>query len=158
MISVGGEGANDAPHCVAVTSQPTELEESENCVPVETSTSPQSMPRGKEKLGSASSKLDDAVIAESYPSSAQLDALVLQMYQAGIAHAKAVREFKKQFILTALRNANWNETKAAPVLRMHRNTLARSVRELDLDVRTLRNTERRPARGIDSRSQRKLAS
>jgi Fis family transcriptional regulator, factor for inversion stimulation protein len=60
---------------------------------------------------------------ESYTTSAQLDALVLQMYRAGIGFAEAVREFRKQFVLTALRDANWNESKAAPVLRMHRNTL-----------------------------------
>lgn len=74
----------------------------------------------------------------SYPTSAALDTLVLQMYRAGIPYSDAVREFKKQFNLTALREANWNESKAAPVLRMHRNTLRRTLRQLNLDIRALR--------------------
>jgi Fis family transcriptional regulator, factor for inversion stimulation protein len=77
----------------------------------------------------------------SYPTSDQLDAVVLQMYRAGIPYSEAVREFKKQFILTALREATWKVTKAAPALRMHRNTLLRTVRELELDVRALRKAE-----------------
>jgi len=92
----------------------------------------------------------------SYPTSAQLDAVVLEMYRAGIPYAEAVREFRKQFILTVLRDSNWNESKAAPVLRMHRNTLRPTLRELDLDVRALRKSERRHVRRVDQ--QTKLAS
>jgi Fis family transcriptional regulator, factor for inversion stimulation protein len=94
----------------------------------------------------------------SYPTSAQLDAVVLEMYRAGIPYADAVREFKRQFILTALRDSNWNESEAAPVLRMHRNTLRRNLRELDLDVRALRKSERRHVRRADLRQQTKIAS
>jgi len=90
----------------------------------------------------------------SYPTSAQLDAVVM----AGIPYADAVRKFKKQFILTALREANWNESKAAPVLRMHRNTLRRTLRQLNLDARALRKAERRQVRRVDLRQQKKLAS
>lgn len=93
----------------------------------------------------------------SYPTSAALDTLVLQMYRAGIPYSDAVREFKKQFNLTALREANWNQSKAAPVLRMHRNTLRRTLRELNIDIRTLRKSQRRPAHGIGAQSQKKLA-
>jgi Fis family transcriptional regulator, factor for inversion stimulation protein len=92
----------------------------------------------------------------SYPTSAQLDAVVLEMYRAGIPYAEAVREFRKQFILTVLRDSNWNESKAAPVLRMHRNTLRRVVREFNLDIRALRKSERRHVRRVDQ--QTKLAS
>jgi DNA-binding NtrC family response regulator len=95
---------------------------------------------------------------QRYPTSAQLDALVHQMRKSGIVFSEAIRELKKQFILTALRDANWNETKAARALRMHRNTLARTLRALDLDVRALRKAERRPPRRVGSRSQNKLAS
>jgi Fis family transcriptional regulator, factor for inversion stimulation protein len=94
----------------------------------------------------------------SYPTSAQLDALVLGMYRAGIPYADAVREFRKQFILTALRDSNWNESKAAPVLRMHRNTLRRTLQQLNLDIRALRRAERRQVRRADLRQQKKLAS
>ena len=84
----------------------------------------------------------------SYPTSAQLDALVRQMQKDGISFSDAVREFKKQFIVSVMRDFNWNETKAARALRVHRNTLARTLRELDLDVRSVRKAQRRLHRGI----------
>jgi len=99
-----------------------------------------------------------AMAKDPYPTSAQLDALVLHMYRAGISYSEAVREFKKQFVLTVLRDLDCNETKAARVLRMHRNTLARTLSELDLDIRALRKTKRRPERGVDPPRQKKLAS
>lgn len=64
----------------------------------------------------------------SYPTGAQLDVLVLQMRTAGICYAEAVEEFRKEFILTVLRDVNGNATKAARLLGMHRNTLARTLR------------------------------
>jgi Fis family transcriptional regulator, factor for inversion stimulation protein len=84
----------------------------------------------------------------SYPTSAQLDALVRQMQKEGIPFSDAVREFRKQFVLTVLRDLNWNETKAARVLGIHRNTLARTLRDLDLDVHSIRKAERRLEHGI----------
>jgi Fis family transcriptional regulator, factor for inversion stimulation protein len=95
---------------------------------------------------------------DPYPTSAQLDALVVRMYRAGISYSEAIREFKKQFVLTVLRDLDWNETKAARSLRMHRNTLARTLRELDLDIRALRKTKCRPVRAVDPPGQKKLAS
>ena len=95
---------------------------------------------------------------DPYPTSAQLDALVHRMYRAGISYSEALREFKKQFVLTLLRDLDWNETKAAQALRMHRNTIARLLRKLDLDIRALRKTMLRPVRGVDPSGQKKLAS
>jgi Fis family transcriptional regulator, factor for inversion stimulation protein len=92
----------------------------------------------------------------SYPTSAQLDSLVRQMQKYGVPFSDAVREFRKQFVLTVLRNLNWNETKAARVLGIHRNTLARTLRELDLDVRSLRKAERRPAQGIVAEKHKRI--
>lgn len=92
----------------------------------------------------------------SYPTSAQLDALVQQMLKARISFAEAVREFKKQFVLVVLRDLNWNETKAARVLGIHRNTLARTLRELDLDVRSLRKAERRSAHGLGAAKHKRI--
>src|SRR5262249_43378050 len=94
----------------------------------------------------------------SYPTSAQLEALVRQMQKDGIPFSDAVREFKKQFVLTVLRDLNWNETKAARVLGIHRNTLARTLRELGLDARTLRQAERRAAQGIRPEGPKKIAT
>ncbi len=76
----------------------------------------------------------------------QLEALVLQMYKSGIFYAEAVREFKKRFILTVLQENHGNQCKAARQLGMHRNTLSRTITELDLDIRALRDGARRPPR------------
>ena len=76
----------------------------------------------------------------------QLEALVQQMHKSGILYSEAVREFKKRFILTVLEENNGNQCKAARQLGMHRNTLSRTITELKLDVRALRNGARRPPR------------
>jgi DNA-binding NtrC family response regulator len=74
----------------------------------------------------------------------QLEALVAQMYQSGILYSEAVREFRKRFILTVLEQNNGNQCKAAKQLGMHRNTLSRTIAELELDVRAVRAGIRRP--------------
>ena len=73
----------------------------------------------------------------------ELDALISQMHKGGILYAEAVREFRKTFIATVLRENNGNQSKAARQLRMHRNTLTRTVSALGLDVRALRPGSRR---------------
>ncbi len=92
-----------------------------------------------------------------YPTSTQLDAVVHQMHKAGMAFLEAVREFRKRFVLTVLRDLNWNQTKTARALGMHRNTLSRTLRELDLDIRALRQPERRPAQGAGTQKEKKIA-
>ena len=77
---------------------------------------------------------------------AQLDALVMQMYKGGIQYHEAVREFQKVFIVTALRDQNGNQIKAARELGIHRNSLRRLLTDLDVDVRALRHGLRRPPR------------
>lgn len=76
----------------------------------------------------------------------QLEALVAQMYSNGILYSEAVREFKKRFIINVLRQNRGNQCKAARELGMHRNTLSRTITELKLDVRQLRDGGRRPPR------------
>lgn len=78
----------------------------------------------------------------------QLEALIMQMYKSGILYSEAVREFKKRFILTVLQENNGNQCKAARQLGMHRNTLSRTITELKLDIRSLRNGSRRPPRSV----------
>lgn len=76
----------------------------------------------------------------------QLEALVLQMYKSNILYSEAVREFKKRFILTVLQESNGNQCRAARSLGMHRNTLSRTIGELKIDMRQLRDGARRPPR------------
>ena len=75
----------------------------------------------------------------------QLEKLVLQMYRGGLRYSEAVRAFQRAFILTVLREQKGNQVKAAEKLAMHRNTLRRTLQDLDVDISILRATRRRPA-------------
>jgi Fis family transcriptional regulator len=76
----------------------------------------------------------------------QLEALILQMYKSNILYSEGVREFKKRFILTVLQENKGNQCRAARELGMHRNTLSRTIGELKIDVRQLRDGAKRPPR------------
>jgi Fis family transcriptional regulator, factor for inversion stimulation protein len=93
----------------------------------------------------------------AYATKAQLETLVLRMHKTGILYSEALEEFKKRFILVVLRDVNWNKSKAARLLAMHRSTLVRTLRELRIDIPALRDAGRRPPHGIGTRTQKKLA-
>ena len=76
----------------------------------------------------------------------QLEALISQMVHSNILYSEAVREFKKRFIVTVLEENRGNQCKAARELGMHRNTLSRTMQELKIDVRPLRDGAKRPPR------------
>lgn len=69
----------------------------------------------------------------------ELDVLITQMHSAGIPYSDAVREFKKRYILEVLARHKGNQCKAAGELGMHRNTLSRTLTELDMDTAQIRN-------------------
>jgi DNA-binding NtrC family response regulator len=73
----------------------------------------------------------------------QLEALIAQMHQSGILYSEAVCEFRKRFILTVLESNHGNQCKAARQLHMHRNTLSRTMAELNIDPRAVRAVMRR---------------
>jgi Fis family transcriptional regulator, factor for inversion stimulation protein len=74
----------------------------------------------------------------------ELDALITQMHSAGISYSESVRQFKKRYILEVLAHHKGNQCKAATELGMHRNTLSRTLAELDLDTAQIRKGLRRP--------------
>lgn len=74
----------------------------------------------------------------------ELDAMVTQMHSAGVPYTDAVRQFKRRYILEILSAHKGNQCKAAEELGMHRNTLARTLSELDLHTPEIRNGMRRP--------------
>jgi Fis family transcriptional regulator, factor for inversion stimulation protein len=76
----------------------------------------------------------------------QLESVVVQIYRAGVRCSEAVREFQRAFILTVLRDQRGNQCKAAERLGMHRNTLRRTIRELEIDIGPTRASARRPPR------------
>jgi len=62
----------------------------------------------------------------------QLEKLVDEMVTKGIRYDEAQREFEKKFIMQVLLKANGNLGKAADLLGIHRNTLARKMNEYRL--------------------------
>ena len=70
----------------------------------------------------------------------------MQMYRSNILYSEAVREFKKKFILTVLQENKGNQCRAARDLKMHRNTLSRTLTELKIDMRQFRDAGKRPPR------------
>jgi Fis family transcriptional regulator, factor for inversion stimulation protein len=57
----------------------------------------------------------------------KLEALVSEMIDRGLRYEEAVSEFERKFIMTALDKNKGNQTKAAKVLGIHRNTLNKRV-------------------------------
>ena len=84
----------------------------------------------------------------------QLESLVTQMYKAGVPCSEAVREFQKAFILTVLKDQRGNQCKAAQKLGMHRNTLRRTILDLEIDIGPTQTGRRRPPRSEISMPQR----
>jgi Fis family transcriptional regulator len=74
----------------------------------------------------------------------ELDALVTQMHSAGVSYTDSVKQFKRRYILEVLAHHKGNQCKAAEELGMHRNTLSRTLTELELDTTQIRNGMRRP--------------
>lgn len=68
----------------------------------------------------------------------QLESLIGQMVERGILLDEAVVEFEKKFIRKALDRTNGNQSRAARVLGIHRNTLSRKVGEYKLEARAHR--------------------
>lgn len=65
----------------------------------------------------------------------QLEGLVSQMVERGILFDEAVEEFEKRFIKRVLERAQGNQSRAAEILGIHRNTLSRKMDAYKLDHR-----------------------
>jgi DNA-binding NtrC family response regulator len=63
----------------------------------------------------------------------QLEGLIAKMIEGGILFDEAVEDFEKKFIKRALDRTAGNQSKAAKLLGIHRNTLSRKVGEYKLD-------------------------
>lgn len=73
-----------------------------------------------------------------------MDGLIAQMHSAGVSYSEAIRQFKRRYILEVLAQHKGNQCKAADELGMHRNTLSRTLAELELDTAQIRHGMRRP--------------
>ena len=65
----------------------------------------------------------------------QLENLVGQMVDRGILFDEAVNEFEKKFIKRVLDRSKGNQSRAARLLGIHRNTLSRKIGLYKLDSR-----------------------
>ena len=72
----------------------------------------------------------------------ELEGLVSQMVERGILFEEAVSEFEKRFIKRVLDRANGNQSRAADILGIHRNTLSRKIDEYKLDSNGRRRSSR----------------
>jgi DNA-binding NtrC family response regulator len=68
------------------------------------------------------------------------------MHDGGITYEEAVREFKKRYLIEVLAHHRGNQCKAAKELGMHRNTLSRTIAELQIDPAQIRRGLKRPSR------------
>jgi Fis family transcriptional regulator, factor for inversion stimulation protein len=73
------------------------------------------------------------IFAERAKVKDQLEGLVSQMVERGILFDEAVGEFEKRFIKRVLDRVDGNQSRAADVLGIHRNTLSRKLVEYKLD-------------------------
>jgi DNA-binding NtrC family response regulator len=76
----------------------------------------------------------------------RLEALVKEMVDRGILYQDAVDEFEKHFILAVLDRTNGNLSKAAEMLRLHRNTLSKRVEKYFQNGNMTGARRRRPRR------------
>lgn len=61
-----------------------------------------------------------------------LDQLVTEMVAKGVHYEDARREFDKRFLTSVITRSEGNLCKAADTLGVHRNTLARKIKELKI--------------------------
>jgi DNA-binding NtrC family response regulator len=64
-----------------------------------------------------------------------LDQLVAEMVDKGIRFEDAQREFEKRFIARVVHRSDGNLSRAADTLGVHRNTLARKIKDLRIRAR-----------------------
>lgn len=65
-----------------------------------------------------------------------LDQLVTEMVTKGVHYDDARLEFDRRFITRVIDNADGNLCRAADTLGVHRNTLARKIKELKIKSRS----------------------
>lgn len=57
----------------------------------------------------------------------QLESLIAQLVERGIPFPAAMEEFEKKYIVQVLQRTRGNQSRAARLLGMHRNTLSRKM-------------------------------
>jgi len=79
----------------------------------------------------------------SVPLRRYLPEAVSTLRSAGMSYAEAIRHFQERYIVNLLVKHRGHMGKTAEELRMHRNTLSRTLKCLNLDVAAIRQDIRR---------------
>ena len=66
-----------------------------------------------------------------------MEGLIDDLVVTGILWEEALSEFEKLFIVRVLRSTQGNVGKAAEKMGIHRNTLAKKIREYEIDRKNL---------------------
>ena len=64
----------------------------------------------------------------------QIEVIIHQMVEKGIRYDVASQDFEKKYISRVLERARGNQSQAARLLGMHRNTLSRKIAEYSLEA------------------------
>lgn len=64
----------------------------------------------------------------------QLEALIAQLVDRGVPYPSALEEFEKKYIRRVLERTRGNQSRAARLLGMHRNTLSRKIEAYKLEL------------------------
>lgn len=65
----------------------------------------------------------------------QLESLITQLVDRGVPYSAAQAEFEKKYIRLVLVQTGGNQSRAARLLGMHRNTLSRKLEEYNMETR-----------------------
>lgn len=64
----------------------------------------------------------------------QLEGLIRQLVERGVPLTAAAEQFEKKYIQSVLERSRGNQSQAARLLGMHRNTLSRKIEEYQLEM------------------------
>lgn len=73
-----------------------------------------------------------ALIRQLYDNVPDVQGIVAVAHKAGWPLSALLRDVKREYITQALRAHDWNQSKTAKTLGMHRNTLGRDIAELGI--------------------------
>ena len=80
------------------------------------------------------------------------DALIQQLVEKGVRYDAASADFEKKYIVRVLERAKGNQSRAARLLGMHRNTLSRKIAEYSLEITNGKGPGRATAMGASRKT------
>lgn len=83
-----------------------------------------------------------------------LENVAIEMLDAGMSLDQAERAFRKAFISEVLMRTCGNQCEAAEIIGIHRNTLGRSIGELEISIRIYRLQPKRAVKFVPHQEMR----